>query len=417
MPTALSEIPVAQTEGNGLLPGLFDEGLSLAVGTTTIFIGTSDDDRLTGTEGSDLILGLGGDDKLFALRGDDLVFGGAGDDRLFGRTDDDLLFGGAGDDSLFGGAGNDSLFGSFGEDVARYSQRQQNFIFKGNPDEFRVIGPDGRDKLRDIELIEFEDGLVETDDLSFLPAPLFDQVKTIETTITTNGDSADLYFPAASPDEIDSLPVALFLQGANVDKSNYSTFARTVASYGFAVVVPNHLRTLTPPPEFPSFPPQTGFFSELEQVNDVLAYVRDEDVSPIADLIEPDKLVLLGHSFGGAAGLNAIQENCSFPFCERWFDRPPELVAGAFYGTDLEQSPPSEDSLAPIDNGAIPIALIRGSNDGRSDPTETEATYNRIQAPPKALVTVEGANHFGITNENNSTNPPDTPAEVPPHHS
>lgn len=65
--------------------------------------------------------------------------------------------------------------------------------------------------------------MVETDTLSFLPAPLFNRVKTIETTIPTTGDPLDIYLPAGSH-KTDSLPVALFLQGANVDKSNYSIF-------------------------------------------------------------------------------------------------------------------------------------------------------------------------------------------------
>lgn len=413
MSTALSEIPVAPTEGDGLLAGLFNEGLSLAVGTTTIFIGTSDDDCLTGTEGSDLILGLRGDDTLFALSGDDLVFGGGGDDLLKGGINDDLLFGGVGDDSLFGGAGNDSLFGSLGEDLAKYSQRQQNFIFKGNPDEFQVIGAEGRDTLRDIELLQFEDGLIETDTLNFLPAPLFDEIETIETTIPTSGEPVEIYLPAASSDEIDALPVALFLQGANVDKSNYSTFASVVASYGFAVVVPNNLRTIAAPPPAPSV---TGFFPELPQVNEVFDYVRDPEVSPIVDAIDPNKLVLLGHSFGGAVGLSALQGFCPFPFCPFGeFDRPDELVGAAFFGTNFKPaSNIGGGQVPPIDNAGIPTALILGSNDGIALPADTQATFEQIQDPPKALITVEGANHFAITDENNPLNPTDTPAEVPP---
>ena len=359
------------------------------------------------------MVGLCGDDTLLGRSGNDRVFGGTGDDLLKGGINDDRLFGGVGDDTLFGEAGDDRLFGGLGEDVAKYSQQQQNFIFKGNPDKFQVIGTDGRDTLRDIELLEFEDGLVETDALSFLPAPLFDEIKTIETTITNSGDAADIYLPSASPDEIDSLPVALFLQGANVDKSNYSTFASVVASYGFAVVVPNNLRTIAAPPPAPSV---TGFFPELQQVNEVFDYIRDPQVSPIVDEIDPNKLVLLGHSFGGAVGLSALQGFCPFPFCPFGeFDRPDELVGAAFFGTDFKPSSNiGGGPVPPIDNAEIPTALILGSNDGRSLPADTQETFEQIQAPPKALVAVEGTNHFGITNENEPLNPPATPAEVPP---
>ncbi|MBE9045959.1 hypothetical protein IQ255_16370, partial [Pleurocapsales cyanobacterium LEGE 10410] len=222
------------------------------------------DDHLTGSEDNDVLIGLGGDDTIVGLSGKDLIFGGTGKDILEGGSDDDRLFGG------------------FGEDLAKYSQHQEDFIFKGNPDEFQVIGAEGRDTLSSIELLEFEDGLVETDTLNFLPAPLFDRVETIETTIPNTGDAIDIYLPAGSPHKIDSLPVALFLQGANVDKSNYSTFAGVVASYGFAVVVPNNLRTIAAPPPAPS---ATGFFPELSQVNEVFDYVRDPE-SPIAEAID-----------------------------------------------------------------------------------------------------------------------------------
>ena len=353
------------------------------------------DDRLTGSEDNDLLVGLGGDDTILGLSGKDLIFGGFGEDILEGGSDDDLIFGG------------------FGKDTAKYSQQQEDFIFKGNPDEFQVIGAEGRDTLRGIELLEFEDGLVETDRLNFLPAPLFDRVKTIETTIPATGDAIDIYLPAASPHKIDSLPVALFLQGANVDKSNYSTFANVVASYGFAVVVPNNLRTIAVPPPALSV---TGFFPELPQVNEVFDYVRDPE-SPIAEAIDPHKLVLLGHSFGGAVGLSAVRGSCPFPNCPFGeFDRPDELVGAAFFGTDFQPSPTEggSDSVLLIDNADIPTALILGSNDGISAPAETEATFEQIQDPPKALIEVEGTNHFGITNENDPLNPPTTPAEVPP---
>ncbi|MDJ0569716.1 MAG: hypothetical protein QNJ53_11790 [Pleurocapsa sp. MO_192.B19] len=395
MYTTLINISEFTLENCSLLTDLFRSVDELSF-NINIVVDTSRDDDLTGSEDDDLLVGLDGNDTLSGLSGNDVVFGGLGKD---------LLEGGIGDDRLFGG---------FGEDVAKYSQQQQNFIFKGNPDEFQVIGAEGRDTLRGIELIEFESGVVKTDDLNFLPAPLYDEIETIATTIPTSGDPVDIYLPDAPHENIDSLPVALFLQGANVDKSNYSTFASVVASYGFAVVVPNNLRTIEAPAPAPAV---TGFFPELPQVNEVFDYIQDSEVSPIADAIDPDKLVLLGHSFGGAVGISALQGFCPFPNCPFGeFDRPDELVGAAFFGTDFQPSPAEGglDSIAPIENADIPTALILGSNDGISAPAETEATFEQIQDPPKALISVEGTNHFGITNENDPLNPPTTPAEVPP---
>ena len=192
---------------------------------------------------------------------------------------------------------------------------------------------------------------------TFSSAPLFQDVNSYSTTIANNGDLADVYFPVLSDSNntTEEFPIALLLQGALVDKSDYSSFARQVASYGFVVVVPNHLRTLTNP-----MTGQTviGFFPEQQQVNDVLAYMVAENSnpsSPVAGLVDTDKLGLLGHSFGGSVGLAAVGDIC-FPFiCFGGFSQPPELMAGIFYGTNF-RDPPQVGSFPPINNGGIPTA-------------------------------------------------------------
>jgi dienelactone hydrolase len=205
----------------------------------------------------------------------------------------------------------------------------------------------------------------------------------------------------------DLFPVVLLLQGALVDKADYSNFATIVASYGFVVVVPNNERTLVAP----TGQSVTGFFPEQQQVNDVLAYMVAEDAnpaSPVADIVDTSKLALLGHSFGGAVGLAAIQDLCVPFICSGSFDQPQELVAGIFYGTNF-RDPPEVGPVPPIDNGGIPIGLIAGSRDGVAEPSVTEETYNQIQDPPKVLITVEGANHYGITNQDNLLRDPIRP--------
>ena len=229
---------------------------------------------------------------------------------------------------------------------------------------------------------------------TFTPPPI-DSTAKLSTSIPRSeggADAADIYYPVlpdkASKDS--SLPVALLLQGALVDKSDYSNFASTVASYGFVVVVPNHIRTLINPEGS-----ATGLFAEQQQVNDVLTYMKAKDsnsLSPINDLLDPSTLVLLGHSFGGAVGLAAIQGNCVPFLCTEQFERPDGLKGGVFYGTNF---------ISPLDNDDLPIALVQGSLDGVATPEEAEPTYAGIQDPPKALITVLGANHYGITNEDN----------------
>lgn len=214
-------------------------------------------------------------------------------------------------------------------------------------------------------------------------------------------DAADIYYPLlfSSGTQENSLPIALFLQGALVDKSDYSNFASTVAGYGFVVVVPNHVRTAISP-----MGSVTGLIAEQQQVNDVLSYMVAEDSnpsSPVAGNLDSSTLVLLGHSFGGAVGLAAMQNKCFPVLCTTGkFERPDALKGGAFYGTNflIGQGP---GAVSPIDNDSIPIALVQGSRDSVATPTAAIATYARIQDPPKAIITVTGANHYGITNEDN----------------
>lgn len=229
---------------------------------------------------------------------------------------------------------------------------------------------------------------------TFNPAPLFEDFKRYETVISSNNDPADIYFP--NPSDLDtgnySFPVALLLQGAFVDKSFYSEYASLVAKYGFIVVVPNHER------EVFGF---TGLIAETSQIDAVFSQIKQENInpnSPIEGIADTEKLGLLGHSFGGAVGLSAIANQCLFPFCEGSFQRSEELKAGAFFGANLRNS---NDEFIPIANSGIAVALLQGDLDGVALPFRAETTYNNIQTSPKALITVSGANHFGITDVNN----------------
>jgi predicted dienelactone hydrolase len=227
-------------------------------------------------------------------------------------------------------------------------------------------------------------------------APLYEKVDRYETTIATNNDPADIYFPIPSDikTQTDTFPIALLLPGALVDKSYYSNFARIVASYGFVVVVPNHRRSV----------PALGvkrLLAETSQVNHVLNYMVKENsnpTSPIAGMLDTKKLVLLGHSHGGAVGMTAIENSCVSPFCEGNFTRPDALIGGAFYGTHRKDLKTGKFSATK--NAGIPIALVEGSRDGVATQDEVQGTYELIQDRPKMLITVNGANHFSITDVN-----------------
>lgn len=234
------------------------------------------------------------------------------------------------------------------------------------------------------------------------PEPMFDTITHFETTIPrTNGenDPADIYYPVVSPEV--SLPLALLLPGALVDKADYSNLAQTVASYGFVVLVPNRVRTLVNPISGREF---SGLAAEVAQVNEVLAYLEAEQsnlTSPLAGRVDLSSVGLLGHSWGGAVGLAAIQNICPPLLCTDSFERPEAIRAGVFYGTTFRDQTQQEVVLLPIANQGIPVGLIAGDRDGviQGGMDSVVTTYEKIQDPPKALVTVLGANHYGITNE------------------
>lgn len=205
---------------------------------------------------------------------------------------------------------------------------------------------------------------------------------------SVHGDDADVYAPANRT----NLPVALLLQGANVDKSHYSAFARAVANLGFVVVVPNHRRTVLG---------QTGLYTETAQAGWTVEWMRAEDQrqdSPLRDRIDERSLVLLGHSFGGATGLTLTTGACAPPFCAEPATLPAEVKGAALYGTN--NAPRGGGEHPPVPN-AVPVALIQGTVDGVGAPAAATATYNAIQRPPKMLVSVTGANHYGLTNGQN----------------
>lgn len=89
-----------------------------------------------------------------------IVTGTAGDDTLLGTGRNDRLEGGAGDDRIWGGSG--------GDDLAVFSGQAADYTIKDNGNGSYTItdlrGIDGVDVIRDIEMLQFSDGVVGTTD-------------------------------------------------------------------------------------------------------------------------------------------------------------------------------------------------------------------------------------------------------------
>ncbi|MEA5499857.1 chlorophyllase/cutinase-like alpha/beta fold protein [Limnoraphis robusta] len=234
----------------------------------------------------------------------------------------------------------------------------------------------------------------------FQPVCELNQVKSYPTVITTNGDEANIYYPDLSQVENPpfKLPIALFLQGFDVDKLYYTLFSKLIATAGFVVVVPNH----TPPG-------RTYLAPELTQISAILDYFKSDSIQAnleIANTVDPEKMVVFGHSCGGITGLEAIRYSQTVEqISGKKYIRPPELVGGVFYGTNLLTK---EAGSLTIQNSGIPIALIAGELDTIVLPEFTQRTYDNIADSPKAFIQIKGINHYGITDV---SQPKDGPEE------
>lgn len=108
-------------------------------GERATIVGTSDDDRIEGTDGRDVILALGGDDVIEGDDGNDRICGGVGADRIDGRYGRDKIDASGGADELRGGPGSDLLVGGGGRDWVRGGD--------GDAGGDTLVGGDGNDVL------------------------------------------------------------------------------------------------------------------------------------------------------------------------------------------------------------------------------------------------------------------------------
>jgi dienelactone hydrolase len=245
--------------------------------------------------------------------------------------------------------------------------------------------------------MDSSDEAVGTDEVESTEQKVCGQVNVFTTTLNS-GDQADVYHPSRG--RTNEYPVVAFLQGGLVDKSLYSGFGKELASAGYVVVIPNHFAALAPPPAPP------GLFASQHSVNDVLASMtaaNADPASPVYRLVDTSKLGVAGHSFGGAAALYTVEGSCLPPFCFGFFVRPPALKAAAVFGVNTFNQ---AGVLLDVNTSAAPSVLIQGANDGRAIPARAAATFG-IMETPKALITIDGINHWGIADVQNP--PPNTP--------
>lgn len=127
--------------------------------------GGAGDDAIDGGTGDDLIRGDAGADHIAGGAGNDTIRGDDGADTIDGGEGDDFVLGGLGDDILVGGLGDDLILGGSGVDTAIFSGLYADHLVTGFGRLARTVedlaGDGGRDRLSDVELLQFDDGTLD----------------------------------------------------------------------------------------------------------------------------------------------------------------------------------------------------------------------------------------------------------------
>jgi hypothetical protein len=225
-------------------------------------------------------------------------------------------------------------------------------------------------------------------------APRFTSTSTYSTTVAGSNDPMDVIFP--NPPDLATkgykFPPIVLIQGGNVDKANYTAVATVVAKYGFVVAIPNHTRTVLV---------LTGLYPEPSSIIAAFAQLVSDGgnaAKPIHNVVDTARYGVMGHSLGSVTGLDLIAQTCTQPACPGNFTSPPQLKGGAFYGASLKSF---LGNIPTTNNRSLGAMLIQGTDDGQNAPADAKSTYDKLTGPPRAYVTVNGANHYGIANTNN----------------
>ena len=200
--------------------------------------------------------------------------------------------------------------------------------------------------------------------------------------------------PAGAP-----YPVVMFSHGSCGYAAQSTFLTALLASYGYVVVSPPHPgNTLL---EFPlCATPGVQVASAVERPRDVI-FALDQMLaanadpgSPFAGSMDPERIGMMGHSFGGFTTYGVL------PLEPRFKVAVP--LAPAVPGRPLV---------------AIPSLTMLGEIDSRVDNDAIRAAYDRA-LPPKLLVEVEDAGHYAFSDlcfTSGDCNPPTTTTQGESH--
>ncbi len=197
----------------------------------------------------------------------------------------------------------------------------------------------------------------------------------------------EIYYPRGTST---GLPVVVLFQGGNVHSSFYSRYAARIAADGYVVYVPNRCTIFF-----------TQFFLKVSSAagNEVLTLAKSQNSDSTSELrgrLDTEKMGYLGHSLGGVTALFVLNDICQFPFCDPGTSFLSQVKVAVVYGAGLtNQLDPNKIKLDSAGK-ATPVAILQGSVDSAFPPKDGQLSYDNYKST-KYLVSVEGANHYSIT--------------------
>ncbi|MGL5064201.1 MAG: hypothetical protein ACRC62_29800, partial [Microcoleus sp.] len=202
--------------------------------------------------------------------------------------------------------------------------------------------------------------------------------------VTSSFDSSmpvDIYPPQPLCEEDDSSSVILILQGVEIDKSEYAAIATELNQHQFWVIVPN------------CYPAGRDYLCpencSAEKAIAALKYAS----SPALDRALQRGVILLGHSAGGMAAFGALAVNSPELFTK--------LRAIVTYGSG---APSNTSYISPLP----PILMLSGQKDSVVPQQLSRSAFQKIPAPAKTFIELNGLNHYSI---NESQQPIGSPTE------
>ena len=240
----------------------------------------------------------------------------------------------------------------------------------------------------------------------------------------------DLYLPRRNSNE--RLSLIVISHGLGSDRQSLGYFARYMASYGFAVAVPEHpgsnatqiqnlldgfANDVTPPEEFINRP--------LD-----ITHLLDRLESQYGTRINTEDVGIIGQSFGAYTALALAGAELNFTALTAACDKldksfnvslflqclalelPPEStptdlkdprITSAIAINPLTSAIFGEEGIAQID---IPVMLVSGSADPVTPALpEQIRPFMWLDAPEKYLVLIKGGTHFSALNESGGSIP------------